>query len=199
MGKGENFERKVCKELSMWWTHNRDDSIFWRTSQSGGRRTQRQKKGNRTPYSAGDVGLLNPIGAPFLDFFVVELKRGFTKTIDTLSFVDWRFKKNGPILLQWFEKAEKERKEDGRFGVLLIFKRDRHLRCVMINKDLFVKIKKIRGTSPPTPYATITIGNSLQCFHIMLYSSFFRWMTPETVKEMLRNVKGGKRKRRITK
>lgn len=198
MGKGEDFERQTCKDLSMWWTHNSDNSVFWRTSQSGGRRTQRQKKGRLTPYSAGDVGLLDPIGVPFLDFFIVELKRGYTKTIDTLSFIDWKFKTNAPVLQQWFEKGEKERQEDGRHGVLLVFKRDRHRRCVMINEKIFLQIKNIRGCFPSPPYTCIIVGNggNRKCFYIIKYTSFFNWMTPETVKEMLSKVKGTKNKRK---
>ena len=182
MGKGENFERETCKELSLWWTHKSDDSVFWRTSQSGGRRTQRQKGGKKTPYSAGDVGLLHPKGRQFLDFFVVELKRGYSKTIDVLSFVDWKFKKNGPILQQWFEKSEEEKREVGRREVLVIFKRDRHMKCVMISKNLGAKIKKLTKSPIPKPFMSININH--QNFYVLRYNLFFQWMSPETVKTM---------------
>lgn len=78
--KGSDFEREFCKLLSRWWTagvegSDRDD-VFWRTSQSGGRATQRAKGGKATYGSQGDVAAVDPVGRPFLNFFTVELKRG---------------------------------------------------------------------------------------------------------------------------
>lgn len=74
--KGSDFERSFCKMLSRWWTKGERDDVFWRTSQSGGRATQRAKGGKKTYGSQGDVAAVDPIGRPFLDFFTVELKRG---------------------------------------------------------------------------------------------------------------------------
>jgi len=34
--KGSSFERKICKELSLWWSGGKSDSIFYRTGGSGG-------------------------------------------------------------------------------------------------------------------------------------------------------------------
>ena len=80
MAKGSQFERDICRELSIWWTQGERDDIFWRTSGSGARATTRAKKGDATANSAGDIGYLDEIGKPFLDYFMVELKRGYTNT-----------------------------------------------------------------------------------------------------------------------
>lgn len=80
MGKGADFERSTCRELSEWWSEGigqaKSDDYFWRSSQSGGRATQRAKSGKRTFGSYGDITALNPLGIPLLDFFTIELKRG---------------------------------------------------------------------------------------------------------------------------
>jgi hypothetical protein len=73
--KGSSFEREICRTLSLWWTGNRDD-VFWRASQSGGRATERAKKGKTTFGSYGDIAAVDPIGRPLLDFFTIELKIG---------------------------------------------------------------------------------------------------------------------------
>lgn len=76
MAKGSNFEREICKLLSLWWTGGEDDAVFWRSSQSGGRATQRAKSGRKTFGSYGDIAAVNPIGQPLLKLFTIELKRG---------------------------------------------------------------------------------------------------------------------------
>lgn len=55
MGKGQDLERSISRQLSLWWSNGEADDWFWRASQSGGRATQRAKKGMRTLNSAGDL------------------------------------------------------------------------------------------------------------------------------------------------
>ncbi len=74
--KGSQFERHVCKQLSMWWSGGERDDIFWRSSQSGGRATQRAKSGKSTYGSYGDIASVDPVGEPLLKLFTIELKRG---------------------------------------------------------------------------------------------------------------------------
>lgn len=74
--KGSAFEREICKKLSLWWTGNARDDIYWRSSQSGGRATQRLKSGRSTFGSYGDIAFVDPIGEPLLRLFTIELKRG---------------------------------------------------------------------------------------------------------------------------
>ena len=61
--KGGNFERDICKALSLWYTYGEDDNIFWRTSGSGNRATVRTKKGQKTKYDYGDITFSNPDGS----------------------------------------------------------------------------------------------------------------------------------------
>ena len=77
--KGSAFERKFCKDLSLWWTDGERDDVFWRTHGSGGRATQRTKKGKETHGQYGDVCATDPIGDELLDWIVFELKKGYSK------------------------------------------------------------------------------------------------------------------------
>src|SRR6476660_6899090 len=76
MAKGADFEREICKQLSLWWTYDSRDDVFWRSSQSGGRATVRFRKGKGTAGSYGDICAMDPIGEPLLKLFTIELKRG---------------------------------------------------------------------------------------------------------------------------
>ncbi len=78
--KGSGFERSVCKQLSNWWSSGLEgkarDDIFWRSSQSGGRATQRAKQGKATFGAYGDIAAVDPVGQPLLRLVTIELKRG---------------------------------------------------------------------------------------------------------------------------
>lgn len=88
MGKGEDFERQISKKLSLWWTDGERDDVFWRTSQSGGRATQRAKSALDTAYSYGDLTFIDPIGKPLCDLLVIEAKRGYTNTSRKIKAAD---------------------------------------------------------------------------------------------------------------
>lgn len=76
--KGSEFEREISKRLSLWWSDGKRDDIFWRTSGSGARATTRRKKSQKTAYEYGDITFTDPDGKPFIDYFLVELKRGYS-------------------------------------------------------------------------------------------------------------------------
>jgi len=135
--KGSAFERKVCSQLSLWWSDGEDDDIFYRTAGSGARATARSKRGKKTENSYGDVGYTKPEGKPLIDLLLLELKRGYTTQISALDFVDQLVKRKPPILKQWWDKAEAERKEAGRKYTVIIFRRDSHQACIFMSPELF--------------------------------------------------------------
>jgi len=72
--KGNNFEREICKKLSLWLSYGKDDDLFWRTSSSGGRFTQRLKKGLNTKNQAGDITSTSPQSDFFSRKYLIECK-----------------------------------------------------------------------------------------------------------------------------
>lgn len=126
-GKGQNFERQLCDQLSLWWTQNEEKpktDIFWRSSNSGGRATTRQKKNKTTSGQYGDVAAIDPIGVPFLKVVTPELKRGYST--DTIAeLLDKPKTSAQQIYESWFEKAIRSHIHAGSYSWMLITKRDR--------------------------------------------------------------------------
>ncbi len=173
--KGSGFERQIAKELSLWWTKGERDDIFWRTSQSGGRATQRRKSKVSTANSAGDISYLDVIGKPLVDYFLIELKRGYSKNIDVLRIIDKKTK-NDMVLLQWIDKAIKEMKESGKKEILLIVKRDRHDPFVVVSENLLKKLDELSGFYDKE---SLIINYD---YTIVRYEEFFEYFTPATLK-----------------
>lgn len=106
MSKGSTFERKICKDLSLWWTNNKRSDIFWRTAGSGARATTRRKKGKSTANSEGDILAIDNIGQPLIDMTTIELKKGYKW--DIKSILDSRQKE--PQLIKFFKQSQRESK-----------------------------------------------------------------------------------------
>ncbi|MDR0392078.1 MAG: hypothetical protein LBH59_09235 [Planctomycetaceae bacterium] len=140
--KGSAFEREVCRKLSLWWTHNERDDVFWRASQSGGRATTRSKRGKSTANSAGDVAYLDAIGKPLLDDVCIEIKRGYTAQSDTTGLIDMLPLNRQPLLYKFIEQAKKSQQNAGAMYWMLIQKRDKRELIVHIPMEMFVAINE---------------------------------------------------------
>ena len=79
MPKGSDFERRICKELSLWWTDGATDDVFWRTAGSGARAKTRAKTARDTFGQHGDIQATDPIGQPLIDVCSIELKCGYNR------------------------------------------------------------------------------------------------------------------------
>lgn len=124
MAKGGQFEREMCKFLSLWFSDGSRDDLFWRSSNSGGRATVRTRKGQSTANQYGDMQATDPAGQPLLDLCTVEMKRGYNK--HTLH--DMLDRPNRAAMQKWEEwvgQVLREQQEAGRPGWLLITRRDR--------------------------------------------------------------------------
>lgn len=133
-GKGNANERAIAKRLSLWWTNNERDDVFWRTSNSGGRSTVSKAK-----HQYGDVGATDPIGKPLIDFFTIELKKGYNRST-IVDLVDG--KKNGDYE-EWFTKAFRDHKAAGSISWLLIHQRDRREPLVFLPKGDFLRLLRM--------------------------------------------------------
>lgn len=125
-GKGSGFEREVCKALSTWWTAGERDDVFWRSSSSGGRATQRRKSGKKTYGQYGDVQACDPVGEPLTRLFVIEVKRGYAKTtIGNMLDINQRNKPQQWEL--WLQQVMTDQASAEVPAWMLITKRDRQL------------------------------------------------------------------------
>jgi hypothetical protein len=186
--KGADFERSICKMLSLWFSHGKQEDIFWRTAGSGARATTRAKKGLSTSDHAGDICAIDIVGKPLTDIVLFELKRGYSsktpsKSISLIAFIDKLSKEKDPILLKWMDKLDEETKTHGRKFWLCIFKRDRKQAVIGMMKSTFDYINDRnvnRYIWPPFgPSADIYIKSKI--FRFMLFEDFLKWATPEGI------------------
>lgn len=152
--KGNVWERECAKRLSLWLSDNERDDLVWRTASSGGRFTQRKKRGQSTCNQAGDLCATDPSSQYFFDYILVECKIGYTQkknkkstsaTISVLQGLDKQEDTKDPLLLQWWEKVTKERDNTGRKHALIIFKRNKKRPCVLVEKSLILELSAYNG------------------------------------------------------
>jgi hypothetical protein len=72
--KGGEFEREICKLLSLWVTGNKHKDVFWRSAMSGGRATVAHKRGDLLDYQGGDISSIHPDGHKLTAYFCIECK-----------------------------------------------------------------------------------------------------------------------------
>lgn len=72
--KGSEFERTVCKQLSLWLSNGVQEDALWRSAMSGGRSTVAARKGKRLAAQAGDLSSIHPCSQLFIDRYYVECK-----------------------------------------------------------------------------------------------------------------------------
>ena len=121
--KGNDFERYISKTLSLWWTDNTNDGVFWRTSNSGGRYTVRKKTGVDTYHQDGDICDVDPIGKPFCDKFVLELKA--YKTINL-----WDIVNNKGTIIEWWNKVKASATECNKEPLLIMKSNNKPIICM---------------------------------------------------------------------
>lgn len=129
MGKGQQAERDISRELSLWWSNGVADDWFWRSSQSGGRATQRAKSGKSTINAAGDIAAQCVEAQKLLDVITIEIKRGYNK----ISIADIWEKESGGFH-EFIAQAEKAASLAGTTHYMVIHKRDRRNMVVVIGE-----------------------------------------------------------------
>ena len=185
--KGSSFEREICKQLSLWWTDNERDDVFWRTSGSGARATTRRKNNIRTKYEYGDVAFTDPIGQPLMDAFLIELKRGYSNDISILDLLDKSDGLKDTLLLQWWKKAEEERGFAERKHSLIIFRRNRREACIFMTRCLYNLLADQSGDFEGSNITWRPAQKVFekQYFEILLLKDFLEWANQESIKNIL--------------
>ena len=184
--KGSQFERETCKRLSKWWTNGKRDDVYWRSSQSGGRATQRAKRGVRTYGSYGDVAAVDPIGEPLLKLFTIELKRGSTYGTpgDLLDFKsDNKRHRWMKCLLQTIRSSV----EAGSHGWMMVSKRDFRRAMVYMDLDSARQLSQVVSflNKPNVAKFCLKCSDMQIRFIAMPLESFLARVSPEQVKQCL--------------
>ena len=187
-GKGSAFEREICKKLSLWWTNNKTDDVFWRASNSGGRAKFRGRKGQSTHGQHGDIAAVDPIGEPLINLFTIELKRGYS-SVTPFDILDRSDKAAKQMFGKWWSQVWESHVVAGSIAPMMITKRDRrevmiylpyrfvavhmaHLRRLAF-PSVFIRLREERDQMPSV------FGTTLD--------QFLLYVTPSDVRGWARN------------
>lgn len=191
MAKGGNYERDVCKLLSLWWSNGHTDEVFWRTSNSGGRATSRKKAGKSTNTHVSDVGFTDVRGKPFLDMFAVEIKRGYNKKgwgASIADFIDIPIHHRSTLQYQeWLDQVFEAKKNSGALSWMIIHRRDEREAVVLISVQMFNELKLARDTTLNCALFHYVHRQNDKTIFIaaLLLEDFLRLVTPRQIKDLL--------------
>lgn len=185
MSKGADWERKISKQLSLWWTEDENDAVYWRSAGSGARATMRAKKGLKTRYQYGDIAFTDPIGAPLIDYFLIELKVGYP-ALGTLVLIDG--KQKNPLLIKWWLKAEEEKEFGERKAVMLIIKRDYKHPIIVFDSKTFSKLEAYCGEWEKDILSIYLTTIRKKLIVVPLYI-FFEYCSAETMRLFIKDMK----------
>lgn len=182
-GKGSDWERNISKRFSLWWTEEDREDVFWRTSGSGARATTRAKQGKKTKYQYGDLTFTDPIGKILIDYFLIELKRGYPD-LGILILVDG--KQKIPVLVKWWQKAEEEKEFGKRKAVMLIIKRDYKHPIIVFDSSTFFGLENFCGEWKKDIASIYLTAIEKKLIVVSLYP-FLEWCDVTTIKMFIRD------------
>lgn len=185
-GKGSEFERRLCKTLSLWWSHGERDDLYWRSSMSGGRATFRARKNKTTAGHYGDITSTDALGSELTSLCVIEAKCGYNHaSVGDMLEVS---KKNAkPMWEQWLCQVLKENELAKRRAWMLITKRNQRETVIYIPWHLFVQLNDhgacLIKAVPYFKFIPMLKDYGRRVIFATQLQSFLELVTPETVKE----------------
>ena len=171
--KGGAFERKICKILSLWFTENEREDVFFRSASSGAMATQRFKKGKPTSGQQGDVTSTDLEGIKFINKFSIELKSYRDFSLDFLIY------KNKSLIHTWWEQCDGDANK-GNKSPLLIIKKNNKKEVIIFSHDLYKYFCDYFGELSNKLFIVGYIND--EYVMIMLLTDFFEYVDPEVLK-----------------
>jgi hypothetical protein len=181
MAKGGEFEREVCKTLSLWWTDCDSDAVFWRTSNSGGRATVRGKGKRKTVNQHGDITFTDPVGMPLLQALTFELKRGYSCTLQDLIDAD---KPPRTSYAAWIAQAKRSQVAAESLSWAIIHRRDRRVVTITMPEDMFSQLLRASKVDLIVPFAMVHSGSGEVLVTVRL-QPFLSSIRPAAVREVV--------------
>lgn len=148
MAKGGNFELKIAKILSLWFSKDERDDLICKTDSSGGRATVRTQKNKKTNiYMFGDLKHSDESAAPIFDTWSIECKTGYRLRKTKKGIVKWD-------ILDLIDSTQKEPTFEIMWGQckkdavisnrepILIFGRDLRTPCIAMRYHYFNEISE---------------------------------------------------------
>ena len=178
MGKGSSMEREIAVKLSLWYSENTSEDLFWRSQASGGRATVRQKKGKANPDQFGDIVAVDKRGASLMKKWSIEVKTGYSSKNKDKKITNWCVldaidsRQKQSVLEKFWEQCERDAELSDREPVL-IFRRPMMAPCICITRFYYGILSAFFGNCPPNTIELHTNDNNLI---IMKLDNFFEWI-----------------------
>lgn len=184
--KGGAFERVICKQLSLWWTADERDDVFWRTAGSGARATTRSRKGQATSNQYGDVQATDPIGQPLIDLCTIEIKKGYGRN-SYFDLIDKLPNETKQPYKKFIQQAIDQHFEAGTVWWLLITKRDYKETLIAmpigLKQELLEEASTNLGECIPSMDLVFEIIDEEEIF-VTTLNEFFSVISPEDIKQL---------------
>lgn len=162
--KGASFERRVCHDLSRFIDPKGDDTIFWRSSLSGGRATLHHRKGIGNETQLGDITCVHEKGRWLTEYFVLECKH-----YADLDFASSLLFGRGKLAKFWREVCKIAREKNRE--PLLIAKQNRTETLAITTKTGIRTIQTFKSGS----YKAITESHAMgRTAVVCLYQKMFK-------------------------
>ena len=162
--KGSQFERDICKKLSLWISNNQNENLLWRSAMSGGRSTVMGKQGKANKEQCGDISAVGEEGHLLTDKVYLELK--FYKDLGLKNFFIGETSK----LTEFWKTTVKNADTNDKIP-LMVVKENRYPAIVITTRTFFKKVVLARKgffktEIGPTPIVVGTLENFLESFII---------------------------------
>jgi hypothetical protein len=164
--KGSEWERKLCKFLTVWATGNEKPYVFWRTPGSGSFVTNKVSTD-----ASGDIISILPEGRFFTDIISCEAKIGYE---DTDLFKHFKLNKNNTIETFWAQCIRDSRTAN-KYG-MLIYKKKLYPSIVGIEADMVKLLVKQKLELPKS--LTINFKNELPDMVMYDFETLFSIVLP---------------------
>lgn len=165
--KGAAFERKVCVALSRFIDPRSEDTLFWRSSLSGGRATIQNRKGIVNKTQLGDITSVDPRGRWVTDNFFIECKFYGDLDLESSILID-----RGRLSKFW-RKVVKEAKNAKRHP-LLIAKQNRTPILVLTTLNGLKCFNTFAPNDDVTPRVCFWRSAVSQPVQIMFFEDMFK-------------------------
>jgi hypothetical protein len=157
--KGGAFERMIAKDLSLWLTDGRSDSLLWRTHASGGLGTVSKK---RNEY--GDLMAIDDEAKPFMDVFSIECRHG--KCIKVRDLI---YRPKNSSMVQFIEEGKRNAKESGRRPLWIFRENGQPIMVLMAERQM--QVANLIGYFPQFDVSLMTYNTWKKVFtHLKLVS-----------------------------
>ena len=180
MAKGGQFERSVCKELSLWYSRGKDDNVFYRSQASGARATVRRKVGKEAKGHSGDIACTAEEGHNLIKSVFFELKRGYSDLSlqDLIDKPDGKHGTKGCNWHDWIEKASRQAKEAGINTWAIVARKDQRRSIIVAPLDFI---------PAPVDSQYMILQTYSDSILVMRLEDFFReYKAPELIKRAQR-------------